>query len=144
MTPPCFCLTARRFSARWRWARRILRGKIAATDAWDKTMKNALGLITLIIAIEAVASEAALKPPLPMRLSARAENKGQTERADRIPALPEGSLVPLAPPERLSGVPGKTSGARTDEGEPISLEFHHAELTAVLQAFADFTGLNII
>src|SRR5260363_305116 len=27
MTPPCFCLTARRFSARWRWARRILRGK---------------------------------------------------------------------------------------------------------------------
>ncbi|WP_081463726.1 type IV pilus secretin PilQ [Candidatus Glomeribacter gigasporarum] len=107
-------------------------------------MKNALVLITLIIAMEAVASEAALKPPLPMILSARAENKGKTERADRIPALPEGSLVPLAPPERLSGVPGKTSGARTDEGEPISLEFHHAELTAVLQAFADFTGLNII
>src|SRR5260364_126431 len=104
-------------------------------------MKNALVLITLIIAMEAVASEAALKPPLPMILSARAENKGKTERADRIPALPEGSLVPLAP---LSGVPGKTSGARMDEGEPISLEFHHAELTAVLQAFADFTGLNII
>lgn len=111
-----------------------------------------------------------LKPPLPFVVSAHSEEGAQIEidrdRAregllkrtaeihdkarkaqapkDRVPTLPEGAMVPLAPPEHLSDAHVQTSGGRPDEGEPISLELNRAELTAVLQAFANFTGLNII
>src|SRR5260363_129723 len=144
MTPPCFCLTARRFSARWRWARRILRGKNRRNRRLGQNHEKCPGFDHPHHCNGGSRLGSCAQTAVADDIERARRNKGKTERADRIPALPEGSLVPLAPPERLSGVPGKTSGARTDEGEPISLEFHHAELTAVLQAFADFTGLNII
>ncbi|WP_420814738.1 type IV pilus secretin PilQ [Paraburkholderia susongensis] len=57
----------------------------------------------------------------------------------------EGPPVPLPPPLRLSG----TSKGATDTGlpagnKPISLNFQRAELGAVLKAFGEFTGLNIV
>ena len=56
----------------------------------------------------------------------------------------EGPPVPLAPAQRL----GDASSRAIDDGlapdKPISLNFQRAELGAVLNAFAQFTGLNIV
>jgi type IV pilus assembly protein PilQ len=60
----------------------------------------------------------------------------------------EGAPTPLPPPSRLdSTAPAKRDAAHNaglPAGEPISLTFRDAELSVVLAAFAEFTGLNII
>jgi type IV pilus assembly protein PilQ len=49
------------------------------------------------------------------------------------------SAFPPLPPELLHEKPNQVA-----QDTPISLEFNNADLPAVLQAFADFSGLNII
>ncbi|WP_436972000.1 type IV pilus secretin PilQ [Paraburkholderia fungorum] len=57
----------------------------------------------------------------------------------------EGPPVPLPPLERLSGAPKTAADAHlAADNKPISLSFQKAELGAVLKAFAEFTGLNIV
>ncbi|OLL29581.1 secretin [Burkholderia sp. SRS-W-2-2016] len=62
----------------------------------------------------------------------------------------EGPPVPLPPPKRLRDATHHTqrdadADANLPPGnKPISLNFLHAELGAVLKAFAEFTGLNIV
>jgi type IV pilus assembly protein PilQ len=57
----------------------------------------------------------------------------------------EGPPVPLPPLARLSGAPKTPADAKlAADDKPISLNFQRAELGAVLNAFAQFTGLNIV
>nr|WP_211614631.1 type IV pilus secretin PilQ [Paraburkholderia haematera] len=57
----------------------------------------------------------------------------------------EGPPVPLPPLARLSGAPKTPADATlAADDKPISLNFQRAELGAVLNAFAQFTGLNIV
>ncbi|MBW9105909.1 MULTISPECIES: type IV pilus secretin PilQ [Paraburkholderia] len=57
----------------------------------------------------------------------------------------EGPPVPLPPLTRLSGTPKIPADATlAADDKPISLNFQRAELGAVLNAFAQFTGLNIV
>jgi type IV pilus assembly protein PilQ len=57
----------------------------------------------------------------------------------------EGPPVPLPPLARLSGAPRTAADASlAADDKPISLNFQRAELGAVLNAFAQFTGLNIV
>ncbi|MFC0402187.1 type IV pilus secretin PilQ [Paraburkholderia rhizosphaerae] len=56
----------------------------------------------------------------------------------------EGPPVPLAPLARLTDAPVASAADGLPPDRPISLNFRHAELGAVLNAFAQFTGLNII
>ncbi|MFM0695975.1 type IV pilus assembly protein PilQ [Paraburkholderia sp. GV068] len=57
----------------------------------------------------------------------------------------EGPPVPLPPLARLSGAPKTAADASlAADDKPISLNFQRAELGAVLNAFAQFTGLNIV
>ncbi|MFB9128172.1 type IV pilus secretin PilQ [Paraburkholderia dipogonis] len=65
-------------------------------------------------------------------------------RAD-APATLEGPPVPLPPLARLSNAPRSAADAAlAPDDKPISLNFQRAELGAVLNAFARFTGLNIV
>jgi len=65
-------------------------------------------------------------------------------RAEASARTLEGPPVPLAPEQRL----GDSSTRAADDGlspdKPISLNFQRAELGAALNAFAQFTGLNIV
>lgn len=54
----------------------------------------------------------------------------------------EGPPVPLAPAQRLGETGAAGDGLPPDK--LITLNFQHAELGAVLNAFAQFTGLNIV
>nr|WP_260854060.1 type IV pilus secretin PilQ [Paraburkholderia sp. BCC1886] len=57
----------------------------------------------------------------------------------------EGPPVPLPPARRLSDAPRTAADAGlAPDDKPISLNFQRAELGAVLNAFAQFTGLNIV
>ncbi|WP_233832377.1 type IV pilus secretin PilQ [Paraburkholderia sp. ZP32-5] len=56
----------------------------------------------------------------------------------------EGPPVPLPPPTRLSSARQDDATDAADDNKPISLNFQHAELSAVLKSFAEFTGLNIV
>ncbi|QQC63289.1 type IV pilus secretin PilQ [Paraburkholderia ginsengisoli] len=57
----------------------------------------------------------------------------------------EGPPVPLPPRVRLSDAPRTSADAGlAADDKPISLNFQRAELGAVLKAFAEFTGLNIV
>ncbi|MFM0338568.1 type IV pilus secretin PilQ [Paraburkholderia fungorum] len=57
----------------------------------------------------------------------------------------EGPPVPLPPLARLSNAPiNTTDPTLAADDKPISLNFQRAELGAVLNAFAQFTGLNIV
>lgn len=57
----------------------------------------------------------------------------------------EGPPVPLPPLARLSDAPKTPADTQlAADGKPISLNFQRAELGAVLNAFAQFTGLNIV
>lgn len=57
----------------------------------------------------------------------------------------EGPPVPLPPLARLSNAPKTSDDAKlAADDKPISLNFQRAELGAVLNAFAQFTGLNIV
>lgn len=55
----------------------------------------------------------------------------------------EGPPTPLPPTQRMTSAAGNETGNPTDN-KPITLDFQHAELGAVLNAFAKFTGLNIV
>ena len=72
-------------------------------------------------------------------------------KLDAWPTLPdtlEGSPVPLPAEQRLSlAVAGNTTAtphANVPDDEPITLHFQNTELRTVFDAFARFTGLNIV
>lgn len=73
--------------------------------------------------------------------SATSRDEAESKRQDeaRTDAL-EGPPVPLAPAARLS----TDASPSIPVDRPITLHFQHAELGAVLGAFAKFTGLNIV
>jgi type IV pilus assembly protein PilQ len=54
----------------------------------------------------------------------------------------EGPPTPLPPLERLSS--GSQTQPPADDGKPITLNLKNADLTAVLNSFAKFSGVNII
>ena len=56
----------------------------------------------------------------------------------------EGPPVPLPPLQRMSNAPANGQPDGPEASKPITLNFQHAELGAVLNAFARFTGLNIV
>jgi type IV pilus assembly protein PilQ len=57
----------------------------------------------------------------------------------------EGPPVPLPPRVRLSDAPKSAADAGlAADNKPISMNFQRADLGAVLKAFAEFTGLNIV
>ncbi|EDZ99592.1 type IV pilus secretin PilQ [Burkholderia sp. H160] len=56
----------------------------------------------------------------------------------------EGPPVPLPPPLRLATAASSADSDLPEGNKPISLNFQRAELGAVLKAFAEFTGLNIV
>ncbi|WP_260858278.1 type IV pilus secretin PilQ [Paraburkholderia sp. BCC1885] len=82
--------------------------------------------------------------PLPASRTrgARAQ-QAETETGTATGAL-EGSPVPLAPAQRLGDALSHTIDDGLAPDKPISLNFQRAELPAVLNAFAQFTGLNIV
>lgn len=91
----------------------------------------------------AVADEDETAPRTIAAKSALTSRPEPPRAADPQTAL-EGPPVPLAPLTRLTTA---STGSATDDlppDRPISLNFRHAELGAVLNAFAQFTGLNII
>jgi type IV pilus assembly protein PilQ len=65
-------------------------------------------------------------------------------RAETPAGALEGSPVPLAPAQRLGDASSRTIDDGLAPDKPISLNFQRAELGAVLKAFAQFTGLNIV
>ncbi|MCC8405071.1 type IV pilus secretin PilQ [Paraburkholderia sp. MMS20-SJTN17] len=75
-------------------------------------------------------------PPKPRAAPAREDPPG-------APSL-EGPPVPLPPPLRLANTAGSDDSGLPAGNQPISLNFQRAELGAVLKAFAEFTGLNIV
>ncbi len=76
--------------------------------------------------------------------SAPLRRQSSAQPRDDASAL-EGPPVPLPPLERLSGPPETLADAHVAaDNKPISLNFQRAELGAVLKAFAEFTGLNIV
>jgi type IV pilus assembly protein PilQ len=62
---------------------------------------------------------------------------------DATPPL-EGPPTPLPPVERMSRGPAGLKIAKLDDGKPISLNLKNADLSAVLQTFARFSGVNIV
>ncbi|RZF28692.1 type IV pilus secretin PilQ [Paraburkholderia sp. UYCP14C] len=56
----------------------------------------------------------------------------------------EGPPVPLPPRLRLADAPANADSDLAGGNKPISLNFQRAQLGAVLKAFAEFTGLNIV
>ncbi len=63
--------------------------------------------------------------------------------ADAAPPL-EGPPTPLPPMERMSRSAPDRADAANDDGKPISLNLKNADLGAVLQTFAKFSGVNIV
>jgi type IV pilus assembly protein PilQ len=71
--------------------------------------------------------------------------RGPSPKDSPTPAL-EGPPIPLAPAARMSDI-GPSSSSVQDEPEqnsPITMRFKNADLADVLDAFARFTGLNIV
>jgi type IV pilus assembly protein PilQ len=62
---------------------------------------------------------------------------------DANPPL-EGPPTPLPPIERMSRGPADSAVTSLDDGKPISLNLKNADLSAVLQTFAKFSGVNIV
>ena len=62
---------------------------------------------------------------------------------DVTPAL-EGPPTPLPPVERMSRGSADSGATSLDDGKPISLNLKNADLSAVLQTFAKFSGVNIV
>ncbi|APR37127.1 secretin [Paraburkholderia sp. SOS3] len=82
----------------------------------------------------------------PRRIAANGASTPRVElprTADSQTAL-EGPPVPLAPLSRLTTASSRPVEDNLPPDRPISLNFRQAELGAVLNAFAQFTGLNII
>ncbi|WP_233851566.1 type IV pilus secretin PilQ [Paraburkholderia sp. HD33-4] len=79
-----------------------------------------------------------VQPPSPKQpdTSARDDSAG-------APSL-EGPPVPLPARLRLADAPASADSGLPAGNKPISLNFQRAQLGAVLKAFAEFTGLNIV
>ncbi|MEX3678967.1 type IV pilus secretin PilQ [Paraburkholderia sp. BR14320] len=77
-------------------------------------------------------------PPPPKQPAAPARDDGAG-----TPSL-EGPPVPLPPRPRLADAAADADSGLPAGNKPISLNFQHAQLGAVLKAFAEFTGLNIV
>ncbi|MGF6965391.1 type IV pilus assembly protein PilQ [Paraburkholderia sp. WC7.3g] len=79
-----------------------------------------------------------IPPPSP-------KQPGATARDDSAgtPSL-EGPPVPLPPQRRLADASASADSGLPAGNKPISLNFQRAQLGAVLKAFAEFTGLNIV
>ncbi|MEK2600371.1 type IV pilus secretin PilQ [Burkholderia arboris] len=86
---------------------------------------------------DAVSDEAG---PPPFDRATRAAR--QAEAAVPAPAL-EGPPIPLAPPARMSDAAARQPGD-ADDARRISLNLQGAGLAAAFDAFARFTGLNIV
>ncbi|WP_144137989.1 type IV pilus secretin PilQ [Paraburkholderia sp. BCC1884] len=82
---------------------------------------------------------------MPLRKSTAPATRASFMASAAATTTLEGPPVPLPPLARLSNAP-KTSAdaALAADDKPISLNFQRAELGAVLNAFAQFTGLNIV
>lgn len=78
--------------------------------------------------------------PRPFDQAARAAL--QVEAATPAPGL-EGPPIPLAPPARIGDAAARQPGD-ADDGRRISLNLQGAGLAAAFDAFARFTGLNIV
>ncbi|HEY1998084.1 type IV pilus secretin PilQ [Paraburkholderia sp.] len=65
-------------------------------------------------------------------------------RDEAPPEALEGPPVPLPPAQRLGESATRSEDDGPGPGKPITLNFLRAELGAVLNAFAQFTGLNIV
>jgi type IV pilus assembly protein PilQ len=84
--------------------------------------------------------------PAPRKTASNTESSSRAElprTEDQQTAL-EGPPVPLAPLTRLTTASPRSTSDGLPPDRPISLNFRQAELGAVLNAFAQFTGLNII
>lgn len=86
-------------------------------------------LSSLFLSDLACASNASLQPPLPIQIEPTTI-KPQTKQNSAEHSAQQKKNQPISP--------------RINANTPITLEFQQAELSAVLQAFARFTGLNII
>jgi len=84
--------------------------------------------------------------PGPRKTAANTESSSRAEppRAEDLQTALEGPPVPLAPLTRLTTASPRSTADGLPPDRPISLNFRQAELGAVLNAFAQFTGLNII
>jgi len=83
---------------------------------------------------------------VPQEGAARSEAAKQLDAArhEVSAGVLEGPPVPLAPQARLTASSASLLADDLPPDKPITLNFRHAELAAVLNAFAQFTGLNII
>jgi type IV pilus assembly protein PilQ len=110
---------------------------------------------------ERAAADADADGSLPLRRQSAAPDLGDADADGSVPlrrqsaappraeaagtAVLEGPPVPLPPLARLSNAPRSAADAAlAPDDKPISLNFQRAELGAVLNAFAKFTGLNIV
>ncbi|MGF6663595.1 type IV pilus assembly protein PilQ [Paraburkholderia atlantica] len=84
------------------------------------------------------AANGPILPPSPKLPTAPARDDGAG-----TPSL-EGPPVPLPPRPRLADASAGADSGLPAGNKPISLNFQHAQLGAVLKAFAEFTGLNIV
>jgi len=92
-----------------------------------------------------VSSEAPGDEPASTSTSAGDGSANPLPRADGVAGQAlEGPPVPLPPAQRLGGPPESGRGEGPDASKPVTLSFQHAELGAVLNAFARLTGLNIV
>jgi type IV pilus assembly protein PilQ len=84
--------------------------------------------------------------PTPRKIATNSESTSRAEppRAEDSQTVLEGPPVPLAPLTRLTTASPRSTADSLPPDRPISLNFRQAELGAVLNAFAQFTGLNII
>ncbi|MGF6468131.1 type IV pilus secretin PilQ [Paraburkholderia youngii] len=93
------------------------------------------------IAADASPNDAAngqILPPSPKQPAVTAHDDGAG-----TPSL-EGPPVPLPPRPRLADAAAGADSGLPAGNKPISLNFQQAQLGAVLKAFAEFTGLNIV
>jgi type IV pilus assembly protein PilQ len=81
---------------------------------------------------------------VPLGGTALPASRAIAARAEAPAEALEGSPVPLAPAQRLGDALSHTIDDGLAPDKPISLNFQRAELGAVLNAFAQFTGLNIV
>nr|WP_236873405.1 type IV pilus secretin PilQ [Burkholderia sp. PAMC 26561] len=79
----------------------------------------------------------------PAKAAAPAGLTATPATADAAPPL-EGPPTPLPPMERMSRSAPDRADAANDDGKPISLNLKNADLGAVLQTFAKFSGVNIV
>ena len=94
----------------------------------------------------ASAPDASADAPATGPTLASSPNQPAAQTRDDAAGTPslEGPPVPLPPPLRLARAAASADPGLPEGDKPISLNFQRAELGAVLKAFAEFTGLNIV